>query len=81
MTNNTKQHDTTRGNTSKARVQYDKTRVQRDTARDNTSTIRRNINTARPNTSTKEALAAKLGPYFTFFVNELHIFLISFRNS
>ena len=33
------------------------------------------------NTSTTEALAAKIGLYFTLFVIELYIFIISLRNS
>ena len=71
--NDTRQHETTRVTTRANTSQHDTTRVQHDTTQDNTSIT-------RPNTSTKEAWAAKIGLYFTFFVTELYISLISFRN-
>ena len=78
--NSTSQHNTTR-------VQHDKTPAQHDTTRGNTSNtqantrkIRYNASMTLPNASTKEARAAKIGLYFTFFVIELYIFLIFFRN-
>ena len=50
------------------------TQQEYNTTQDDNTSIR------RPNTSTKEAWAAKIGLYFTFFVTELYISLISFRN-
>ena len=60
--NNTRQHDTTRDNTS--------------TTRDNTGTIQHNTSVTRPNTSTKEALAAKIGLYFALIVAELQLKIV-----
>ena len=71
---NTSQHNTTRDNTA----QHEATREKQKTTR---VIIRYNTSITRPNTSIKEARAAKIGLYFTFFVIELYIFLISFRNS
>ena len=57
--------------------QHETMRVQHDTTQDNTSIIRYNTSMTRPNTSAKEARTAKIGLYFTFFIIELYIFLIS----
>ena len=80
MSNNTRQHDTTRvphettqhdtSTTGHNTRQHETTRVQHEYNATNTSTT-------RPNRSTKE----KIGLHFALFVTELYIFLISFRNS
>ena len=57
--------------------QHEAMRVQHDTTQDSTSIIRYNTSMTRPNTSAKEARTAKIGLYFTFFIIELYIFLIS----
>ena len=75
------QHNTTRDNTTQHEyntTQHEATREKHKTTR---VIIRYSTSITRPNTSIKEARAAKIGLYFTFFVIELYIFLISFRNS
>ena len=83
MSNNTSQHEPTPDNMIQHEcktIQHDYNTTQHETTRVKHKTTRDNTSITRPNTSTKEARAAKIGLYFTFFVTELYIFLISFRN-
>ena len=66
---NTTQHEATRVTTRANTTQrHNTTRVPHDITRHDTSKTQDNTNITRPYTSTKEARAAKIGFYFTFFV-------------
>ena len=74
---NTRQHGTAQDNTR--RHGYNTSTTRHNTKQHEYNTA--NTSKTRPSRSTKEALAANIGLHFAFFVTELYIFLISFRNS
>ena len=79
--NNTRQHETIRHNTSTTWHNTSTNTAKHETTPDNRNTIWHNTSKTRLNISPKEGRTAKIGLYFALFVTKLYIFLISFGNS